>query len=55
MGNILQFRLREDDKPASVRGADAPRGEVVIFPGVRIERHETSKPAEQPRQRAREK
>jgi hypothetical protein len=55
MASILLFEAREDAKPRDREAIDAPRGEVVIFPGVRIERyeHDPETPAEAPRRRAR--
>lgn len=42
MGTVLQFRSNHGvsrwSRPRR-RDDNAPRGEVVIFPGVRIERH----------------
>jgi len=39
MGTVLEFRLRTTAKPRD--RADAPVvGEIVIFPGVRIERYD---------------
>lgn len=40
MASILQFR-RPDDRPVrTVSDADGALGEIIIFPGVRIERHD---------------
>jgi hypothetical protein len=40
MASILEFR-RPDDRPArAASDADGPLGEIIIFPGVRIERHD---------------
>lgn len=39
MGTILEFRPRERQEPRPPR-EPAMTGEVVIYPGVRIERHE---------------
>ena len=39
MGTILQFARRTESAPRSAELDDAIRGMIVIFPGVRIERH----------------
>ena len=38
MATILQFRRSEDAAIRIVRPADGALGEIIIFPGVRIER-----------------
>jgi len=40
MATILYFR-RVEDAEARVGPVDGTLGEIIIFPGVRIERHET--------------
>lgn len=43
MATILKFetrRARPPCSPAAAAGARAAGGEIVIFPGVRIERHD---------------
>ena len=44
MGTILQFAPRSDSARRSAECADDIRGVVVIFPGVRIERHGAKAP-----------
>jgi hypothetical protein len=40
MASILEFR-RPDDRPArAASDADGAQGEIIIFPGVRIERQD---------------
>jgi len=39
MGTILEFRSTDQQKDRRER-PDAASGEIVIFPGVRIERHD---------------
>jgi hypothetical protein len=38
MATILEFRRPADPAPRVTEPTDRPLGEVVIFPGVRIER-----------------
>ncbi len=38
MGIILQFRRPDDAVARAARRAEATLGEIIIFPGVRIER-----------------
>ncbi len=55
MASILQFARAEVSKPRRSKAATGELGEVVIFPGVRIERHEEPEMAqEEPRKRAQE-
>lgn len=51
MASILQFRPVADRKPKERSEFGSASGEVVIFPGVRIERHETDPdgPEQEPR------
>jgi hypothetical protein len=42
MAIILQFRRKEDTGPRLVRPKPKSLGEIIIFPGVRIERHGSS-------------
>lgn len=46
MATILEFRRTEDAAPRSGQLVEGTLGQIIIFPGVRIERHE---PAEAPR------
>jgi hypothetical protein len=39
MGIILEFRRSEDATARTAPPAEGSLGEIVIFPGVRIERH----------------
>lgn len=48
MATILQFRCGEDFA-ARTRPAEGPRGQIIIFPGVRIERRAVDGLAGQPR------
>lgn len=51
MASILQFRPVEGTKQDASMAIDVPRGEVVIFPGVRIERREAVDPVPTDRDR----
>jgi hypothetical protein len=54
MTSILPFRPMERAKPKAGIAAKAEGAEVVIFPGVRIERRQAPEPSsETPRKRAR--
>jgi hypothetical protein len=63
MGIILQFQRREATVPAARRPENDNLGEIIIFPGVRIERRissgrpqgSTGLPQRKRRQRARKK
>ncbi len=56
MATILEFRRRDEGETDGVRHAEGSLGEIIIFPGVRIERRPkaglkgTGRPA--PRRRA---
>jgi hypothetical protein len=39
MGIILEFRRSEDAAERTATPAEGSLGEIIIFPGVRIERH----------------
>jgi hypothetical protein len=39
MAIILEFRRKEEAVPRLVTPVESSRGEIIIFPGVRIERH----------------
>lgn len=54
MASILQFVPLEESKPRRRREPTGNLGEVVIFPGVRIERHDDAPEArsETPRKQA---
>jgi hypothetical protein len=39
MAIILEFRRKEETAPRLVRPEQGSLGEIIIFPGVRIERH----------------
>jgi len=56
MASILQFVRADESKPRRSKEPNGALGEVVIFPGVRIERHEepAEMAAEAPRMRAQE-
>ena len=56
MASILQFATATESKPRRRRETADTRGEVVIFPGVRIERHDEQgeMPVEAFRKQARE-
>ncbi|ODA66863.1 hypothetical protein A7A08_02160 [Methyloligella halotolerans] len=56
MASILQFAPAGDSKSRRRQERNETRGEVVIFPGVRIERHEEPEemPAEALRKQASE-
>lgn len=45
MGTILEFRLRAKPAIAAEAPDDGRLGEVIIFPGVRIERRTDEEPA----------
>ena len=55
MASILQFAAAESARPHASKIGQGPRGQVVIFPGVRIERRQevTEEPVETPPKRAR--
>ncbi len=55
MASILQFAAAEHGEPRASKILQGPRGQVVIFPGVRIERHRDAdeQPVETPPKRAR--
>jgi hypothetical protein len=38
MGIILEFRRKSETASRIIKPADGSRGEIIIFPGVRIER-----------------
>ncbi|MFD0986759.1 hypothetical protein [Methyloligella solikamskensis] len=56
MASILQFAPANESKPRRRNEATDQLGEVVIFPGVRIERHEEpdAMPVDAPRKQAQE-
>lgn len=39
MGNILEFRRPEEQADRIARPVEGSLGEIIIFPGVRIERY----------------
>ena len=39
MATILKFRRTADPAPRTSEVEDRPLGQIIIFPGVRIERH----------------
>ncbi len=48
MATILEFRRTEAETARKETQAEGALGEIVIFPGVRIERHEPAPPPAQP-------
>jgi hypothetical protein len=47
MGIILEFRRSEEAAIRSARRVEGSLGEIIIFPGVRIDRHAPSDVPEQ--------
>jgi len=48
MATILEFRVKDCDGARKEASAEGALGEIIIFPGVRIERHGTHQPSRQP-------
>jgi len=42
MATILEFRVTEDNAAPNGKPVEGALGEIIIFPGVRIERHDTA-------------
>jgi hypothetical protein len=40
MGTVLSFEAPRKARPRALRSGATQRGEIIIFPGVRIERHD---------------
>jgi len=61
MGNIMEFRRGEDAAARIAKPVDGSLGQIIIFPGVRIDRRtgdtprETGAPSRRRAQRARKK
>ena len=47
MGNILEFRRSEEAAIRTARPIQGSLGEIIIFPGVRIDRRATNEVPEQ--------
>jgi hypothetical protein len=43
MAVILEFRRSEEDAARAAKPVEGSLGEIIIFPGVRIERHTAHK------------
>jgi hypothetical protein len=50
MAVILEFRRSEETAARIAKPAEGTLGEIIIFPGVRIERYKTRKPRKTARQ-----